>query len=241
MTFTRARHSQLFTFASIVALLASASLAQAGPLATTNFALNDTFGPDAGRWHGSVSVAAVDAFTGDALAAEVDWAAFGPGKFQLYLNSQGIAQSDPSAPGEVIYVYEITTVSAAAPGIDALTVGVDATDGRGTVSAPSMIPKGVALEQSPTSGGDQGTSMAWFFEGTELQVGENSSLLVFTSPFAPEFDFLLVNSGLAAQFPSPLVASPSDRLFTFDIPEPTSLAMGLMSCFGLLLRSRMTR
>ncbi len=242
MTFTRARHSQLFTFASFVAILTSASLCHAGALATTNFALNDGFGPDSGRWHGSVSVNAFEAFTGNSLGATIDWAAFGPGKFQLYLNSQGIAQLDPSAPGEVIYVYEITSVSdSTTPGIDALTVGVDAGDGRGTISAPSLIPKGVAGEQSPTSGGDQGTSMAWFFEGTELQFGDNSSLLVFTSPFAPEFDFLLVNSGLAAQFPSPLVASPSDRVFQFDVPEPASLAMGLMSCFGLLLRSRKTR
>lgn len=235
MTYTRARHFQLITFAALIAALSTATLAHAGALATTNFALNDTFGPDAGRWHGSVSVAAVDAFTGNTLAAEVDWAAFGPGKFQLYLNSQGIAQLDPSAPGEVIYVYEITSVSAATPGIDALTVGVDTGDGRGGTSAPSLIPKGVAFEQSPTSGGDQGTSMAWFFEGTELQVGENSSLLVFTSPFAPEFDFLLVNSGLAAQFPSPLVASPSDRLFQFDVPEPASVALGLSAFVGLLL------
>jgi hypothetical protein len=238
MAFTRVRHPELLTIAALCAMVLSASLVQAGPLATTPFALNDTFGPDAGRWHGSVTVAGVDAFTGNTLAAEVDWAAFGPGKFQLYLNGEGIAQLDPSGPNEVIYVYQITTVNLATPGIDALTVGVDAADGRGIVSAPSFVPTGAALEQSPTSGGDQGTSMAWFFEGTELNAGENSSLMVFTSPFAPEFDFLLVNSGLAAQFPSPLVASPSDRLFQFDIPEPSSLVMGLLSCLGLLARNR---
>jgi hypothetical protein len=242
MAFTRVRHQELLTLATLCAIVLSASLTvspvQAGPLATTNFALNDGFGPDAGRWHGSVTVAAVEAFTGNTLAADIDWAAFGPGKFQLYLNGEGIAQLDPSAPGEVIYVYQITSVNAANPGIDALTVGLDAGDGRGTVSAPSFVPTGAALEQSPTAGGDQTTSMAWFFEGTELNVGDNSSLLVFTSPFAPEFDFLLVNSGLAAQFPSPLVASPSDRLFQFDVPEPSSLVMGLLGCLGLLARSR---
>jgi hypothetical protein len=235
MAYTRAR-----TFVLLIVLLATATLAQAGPLATTNLALNDGFGPDAGRWHGSVTVAGVDGFTGNTLAASVDWAAFGPGKFQLYLNSQGIAQVDPSAAQEVIYVYEIVSVNAATPGIDALTVGVDAADGRGSVSAPAFIPKAAALEQSPTSGGDQGDSMAWFFEGTELQVGENSSLLVFTSPFAPEFDFLLVNSGLAAQFPPPLVASPSDRLFQFDVPEPHTLAI-LLSCSLAAICTRKSR
>jgi hypothetical protein len=246
MAFTRARYSGQLSCAFLTALLMSATLVQAGPLATTNLALNDGFGPDAGRWHGTVTVAGVDAFTGNVLAAEVDWAAFarpavGVGRFQLYLNGQGIAQADPSAPSEVIYVYEITSVTAATPGIDALTVGVDAGDGRGGTSAPSFVLKGAANESSPTSGGDQGTSMAWFFEGTELHVGDNSSLLVFTSPFAPEFDFLMVNSGLAAQFPPPLVASPSDRLFQFDIPEPSSLAMGLLCSLGLLTKGRKSR
>lgn len=238
MAFTRVRHQELLTLVMIFAMVLSATLVQAGPLATTNFALNDGFGPDAGRWHGSVTVAGVDAFTGNTLAAEVDWAAFGPGKFQLYLNGEGIAQLDPSTPGEVIYVYQITSVTAANPGIDALTVGLDSGDGRGNTSAPSFLPTGAALEQSPTSGGDHATSMVWFFEGTELHVGDNSSLLVFTSPFAPEFDYLLVNSGLAAQYPPPLVASPSERLFQFDVPEPSSLLMGLMSCLGLLARNR---
>ena len=72
------------------------SQAVAGPLSTTNLALNDGFGPDAGRWHGTVSIAG--AAFGDTVVAEVDWAAFAPGKFQLYLNSQAIAQVDPSGP-----------------------------------------------------------------------------------------------------------------------------------------------
>lgn len=207
------------------------SQATAGPLSTTNFALNDGFGPDAGRWHGSVVVAG-GAF-GDTLVAEVDWAAFGPNKFQLYLNGEGIAQVDPSGPNEVIYVYQITSVTSASPGIDTLTVGLDPTDGRGVVSAPSFVPTGAATEQSPASGGDNNTSMAWFFNGTELLAGDTSSLLVFSSPFAPEFDFLQVNSGLAGPVVSPLVASPSDRLFQFDIPEPSSLALGLVCAAGL--------
>jgi hypothetical protein len=205
----------------------------AGPLATTNRALNDGFGPDAGRWHGSVLVSG--AALGDTIVAEVDWAAFGPGKFQLFLNDEGIAQADPSGPNEVIYVYQITSVTQASPGVDTLTVGLDAADGRGAVSAPSFVPTGAATEQSPASGGDNTTSMAWFFNGTELQVGDTSSLLVFSSPFAPEFDFLQANSGLAGPPVSPLVASPSDRLFEFDIPEPSSVALSLLCTLGLCI------
>ncbi len=243
MFFQNIRNTVLSTTA-ICFLLACAAPVVAGPLATTNFALNDGFGPNAGRWHGSVAV--VGAAFGDTVVAEIDWAAFsrpidgGIGRFQLYLNNQGIAQADPSAPGEVIYVYQITSVTSASPGIDTLTVGLDSTDGRGGVSAPSFVPTGAATEKSPASGGDNTTSMAWFFNGSELLVGDTSSLLVFTSPFAPEFDFLQVNSGLAGPVVSPLVASPSDRLFQFDIPEPSSLVLGLFSV-GLFFSARKTR
>lgn len=215
------------------------SSASAGPLATTNRALNDGFGPDAGRWHGSVAIAG--AAFGDILVAEVDWAAFanpvgGASQFQLYLNDQGIAQVDPSAPGEVIYVYQITSVTSASPGIDTLTVGLDAADGRGVVSAPTVIPTGLGTEKSPASGGDNNTSMAWFFNGDELLAGDTSGLLVFTSPFSPEFDFLQINSGLAGPPVSPLVASPSNRRFVN--PEPSSLTLALLSAFALMARVR---
>lgn len=211
--------------------------AGAGPLSTTNFALNDGFGPDAGRWHGSVTI--MGAAFGDTLLAEVDWAAFArpangdPGKFQLYLDDQGIAQVDPSAPGEVIYVYQITSVTNAIPGVDTLTVGIDASDGRGGVIAPTFIPTGAPTEKSPLGGGDNNTSMAWFFDGTDFQVGDTSSLLVFTSPFAPEFDFIQVNSGLAGAPVSPLTASPSDRLFRSEVPEPSTVVFLSLAALGV--------
>jgi hypothetical protein len=158
-----------------LAMTAGLSHAGAAALATTNRALNDGFGPDAGRWHGS-----------------------------------------------------------AAPGIDTLSVGLDAGDGRGGVSAPSSLATGAASAKAPTSGGDSGTSMAWFFNGTELHVGDTSNLLIFSSPFLPEFDFLQLNSGLAGPVVSPLVASPSDR----PVPEPVAGALTLIACGALLRRAR---
>jgi hypothetical protein len=234
MTVTKPGRFALWSIAAAcLGMLGSQALA--GPLATTNRALNDGFGPDAGRWHGTVVV--TGAAFGDTITAEVDWAAFGPGDFQLYLNDEAIAQVDPSGPGEVAYVYQISAVTAASPGIDTLTVGVDAADGRGGVSAPAFVPTGAATEQSPVSGGDNVTSMAWFFNGSELLPGDTSSLLIFTSPYSPEFDFLQANSGLAGPAVSPLVASPSDRLF---IPEPGSLALALLGSVAVF-RSRRFR
>jgi hypothetical protein len=218
--------------AAVATTMTVASEATAGPLATSNFALNDGFGPDAGRWHGSANV--MGAAFGDTLNAQVDWAVFAPGKFQLFLNSQGIAQVDPSGPNELIYVYQITSVTDALPGIDALTVGIDSSDGRGMVSAPAFVLTGAPSEKSPSSGGDNTTSMAWFFNGAELDPGDISSLLVFTSPFSPEYDFLSVNSGLAGPPVSPLVPSPSDRRFVAEVPEPSSLLLGLLGFAALL-------
>jgi hypothetical protein len=206
------------------------SIAIAGPLATTNFAYDNGAGPDAGRWHGSALIAG--AAFGDSVVAEVDWAVFSPGNFQSYLNSQSIAQLDPSGANELIYVYQISTVTTAAPGIETLTVGVDAPDPRGSVLAPAFVSTGSATEQSPTDGGDNTTSMAWFFSGTELHAGDTSSLLVFTSPNVPEYDFLSINSGLAGPANFPSVGSPSSLLF--QIPEPTSLFLALIGCFGVM-------
>src|SRR3989304_5887370 len=107
MAFSRIHHVQLTMFLGFgLSAALGPSQARAGPLATTNFALNDGFGPDAGRWHGSVVIAG--AAFGDTLVAEVDWAAFHHGDFQLYLNSQAIAQADPSAAGGGVYVYQIS-------------------------------------------------------------------------------------------------------------------------------------
>lgn len=223
---------------SCATLLFAESSAIAGPLATTNFALDDGFGPDAGRWHGSVTI--MGAAFGNTLTADVDWAVFarplggGAGGFQHYLDDQGIAQVDPSAPGELIYVYQIVSVTDAIPGVDTLTVGIDATDGRGGVVAPAFVPTGAATEKSPTAGGDNTTSMFWLFNGSELQAGDTSSLLVFTSTFAPEFDFLQVNSGTAGAPVSPLTASPSDRIFQHQVPEPSTGIALLLCALGTL-------
>lgn len=219
-----------------LSVLLFASTASAGPLATTAFALNDGFGPVSGAWRGSLMI--TGAAFGDTITAEVDWAVFAPGGLQQYLNSQAIAQADPSGSGELAYVYQIISVAAASPGIDTFTVGIDAADVRGSVLAPTFIPTGAATEKSPASGGDNTTSMAWFFNGSELQPGDVSSLLVFTSPYAPEYDFVQANSGLAGPVVSPLTASPSLRLF---VPEPISLVMVLaasMGMVGLRLRRR---
>ena len=219
---------------ALLVVVSISSVAQAGNLATTARALNDGLGPDAGTWRGqaSISVAPIP-FLGDEVSALVDWAAFAPGDFQLYLDDEGIAESDPSGVLEVVYAYQIVSVTAASPGITTLTVGVDSTDGRGSVLPPAFVPAGGGSEVDPVGGGDQTTSMAWFFDGSALQVGDTTGLLVFSSPFAPELDSMQISSGLASPSPSPLVASISDRIYDNNIPEPSSIALLLIGTLGL--------
>ncbi|QDV80785.1 hypothetical protein K2D_44150 [Planctomycetes bacterium K2D] len=237
MSLSRMHRPLVLSLATLGVLLISHA-AGAGPLATTSRALNDGFGPDAGRWRGSVSIAG--AAFGDTLEAEVDWAAFGPGQFQQFLDDNGYPGADPSGANEVLYVYQIVSVTNANPGVDTLTVGVDPADGRGAVSAPSYLPLGLANEMAPTGGGDNTTSMDWFFQNAELQAGDVSGLLMFSSPFMPEYDFLQVNSGLAGPVVSPLVASPSDRPFEVNVPEPSAVALAL-ACTAAVLGCKRRR
>jgi hypothetical protein len=212
------------------------SRASAGPLSLTGFAFNNGAGPAGGAWRGTASV--VGAALGDTLAAEVDWAVFPVGGFQSYLNSQSIAQVDPSAANEFTYVYQISSVTSATPGIGALTVGIDVIDTRGSLAAPTFVLTGAANEKLPTGGGDNNTSMAWFFPGKELHAGDSSSLLVFTSPNIPEYDFLTVMSGLASQPIPPLVGSPSSIVGDPNVPEPSALILALACGLPFLSKRR---
>jgi hypothetical protein len=213
-------------------------------MATTNFALFDGLGPDAGRWRGSLAIDVGPVFGSD-LDAVVDWAAFAPApdddpalhKFQQYLNANHPGAVIPAGSAdEVIYAYEVFSIASAIPGISTITVGVDAADARGDVG-PTFVP--LTGGQAPSGSSDQSTSMMWTYlppPTNLLTAGEKSPILVFSSPFAPQLDTLQVNSGLASPMPSPLVASISDRIFEFEIPEPASLALLLFG--GAMIAAR---
>jgi hypothetical protein len=213
-------------------------------LATTGFALNDGFGPDAGRWRGSVAIDVdpVPIF-GDEVEAVVEWAAFFPGKFQDFLDAEHPGAVDPSAAGEITYAYQVVSVAKASPGISTMTVGVDhpagapPVDPRGTVS-----PTFVALTggEAPSSNSDQGTSMLWSWGpgAALLDAGETSPILVFTSPFAPELDTMQLSSGVASPNPSPLVASIGDRIVDHEVPEPAALVLLTLGGIAMLATRR---
>jgi hypothetical protein len=232
---------------SLLAVVSCFVPAAVAGLATTNFALFDGFGPDGGRWRGSVPINVGPIVpTGDEVEAVVEWAAFFPGRFQLYLNAEHPGAVDPSAPGEILYAYQVVSVAAASPGISTLTVGVDPpppgappVDPRGSV-APTFVAGTPVGSVAPSGSGDQNTSMLWSWGpgASLLNVGETSPILVFTSPFAPELDTMQLSSGLASPSPSPLVASIGDRTVDREIPEPTALVMLMLGGAALMAARR---
>ncbi|TWT85944.1 hypothetical protein Pla123a_07510 [Posidoniimonas polymericola] len=217
-------------------LVTAAGSAFAGTLATTSLAYNDGAGPDGGIWRGSVTVSATS-FTNDEVDAVVDFAVFPPGpRFQQYLDDNGYAGVDPSN-GDAVYAYQISSVSAAVPGIGSLSVGIDASD---IVSLITSVATGVAGEVSPTADSNQGGTSAFWSFGNPVGVGGLSSILVITSPTVPAYDTLQLTSGIAGPNPSPLVPSPTDSLEPFrEVPEPVSigLLMSVALC-GVSLRCK---
>lgn len=207
-------------------------------LATTNFALFDGFGPDGGRWRGSVAIDVdpVGGPGGNEVEAVVEWAAFFTGKFQQYLDAEHPGATDPSAAGEITYAYQVVSVAAAVPGISTLTVGVDHAAGAPPVDPRgSVAPTFVAMTGgvAPSGSSDNDTSMVWTWVADLVNAGESSPILVYTSPFAPELDTMQLSSGVASPMPSPLVASIGSRIVDMEIPEPAALV--LLSLGGIAL------
>jgi hypothetical protein len=222
--------SAMYLMAAVALLAVGGSQALAATLATTNLAFNDGNGPDGGIWRGSVTVDVDPVSPGtidDEVEATVEYAVFPPGRFQQYLDDNGLGGTDPD-PLNAIYAYQITSVTAAVPGLSGLSVGFDVGD---TANDVTFVATGVAGEVSPTTSANNITSAFWSF-GTPLEPGDLSSILAIVSPSEPELDTMQLQSGLASPNPSPLVASITDNAGTFtEIPEPASavLVAGLLA------------
>jgi len=211
-------------------------------LATTPFALYDPAGPgpDSGFWRGSLSVD-VDPLSPPAFPQEVEataeWAMFAPGKFQDFLDAEFPGATAPAVGiGEVTYAYQITDIDAAVPGVTQLSVGHDIGD---LARFGSLLPTSVALTgtAAPVTAVAQTTQAVWTFAG--ISAGSTSRILVYSSPFFPEPDSMMIRSTIAAGTGE--TASISDRTFTGEVPEPATLALVLFGVAGCLFGLRRAR
>ena len=164
------------------------------------------------------------------MKGEVDYAVYAPGKFEQTFG----ADADPSHNQRYVYAYELhNTGGTADRDLGFLSVGFDAAGPGG--SNPTDIGMLLVGDHGddpsassfiPTSGPPY-NSATWNFS-TPIPDAHYSEILLFTSPFSPEFyDASVQGGGLSKQsrLPSP-------------VPEPgTALAVcGMMSAF--LIRRR---
>ena len=142
--------------------------------------------------------------TGFSVSANVDYAVFAPGAFGAAFPGQ-----DPSNGTEYVYAYQIENFDTA---VNKLTVGLDGDEPLGSVGFVSDA--GLIDPSASLFVGSGPTSSAWDFAPNSLLNTSSSSILIFTSAAAPEWDSGTVSAQFLAthDLPSPL-------------PEPASLGL----------------
>ncbi len=190
-----------------------------GPLATTPYAFDDGNAPleygSGGAWRGSSGPFYFDMMGFDTVGGSLEFAVFTTDDFNAFLVDELLPAADP-AVGGLVYAYQLF-ITDTLNGIDLFTTGIDPGVPR---TFPDYI---VAGDESPIVMDDQNSSMLWNFVGN-LQAGESSDILYYTSPNLPKPDNATVNSGIASVNLSP-TPSPGRILW---VPEPSTLVLTLI-------------
>ena len=199
-------------------------LVQAGLLLGDSNAYNDGAGPwpgpvpPEGSWTGKAEFRAM------VFEADVEFCVYAPGDFDNSFPGQ-----DPSTGTDYVYAYQIFNDLDFYPpppfsgAVRGLSVGINGGDE--IITHVGSIPG--TGDQSPQSDDLNSSSVWWIFgDAYELDKGEISDILFFTTPGVPEWDYADMDGGFpdTGQLPSPQGA-----------PEPGTLA--LLAVAGLLLKA----
>ena len=195
-------------------------------------------------WRGSVSLYDfVGART--IIYSRLRWImrSYAPGKFDL-----SFAASDPSNGAGYVYAYQF--FDAASPTsteiIRTFSVGLEGDEqvaNQGQLASPPG-PAGIA-SKTPGFTNPYPTSAVWTYSSAlgYVQPSQNSEILFFTSPFAPEWDFTSVTTlhGIGAQTPASGVIPTKGNAVPSPTPEPAGLlllatAAGLIGLLGVVRR-----
>lgn len=220
------------------AFLAGTLLMFAMPLVAHAGILNghpDAYNDGTGPWVGPPNPPNLGAWTGSTsfsnpfdLTGYVDWAVFGPGDFPAAFAGLGYTPTS----GELTYLYQVfSTGTEAVSELDVALNGPADNIGSFALNPGDVSP----TAQQFIPAGVPGGTAAWEFN-TGVDTGENSYILIFSSPNVPEnYLGLTIDSGSSALVvPLP---TPSGN----PLPEPASVvlvACGLACLAAFKVRRR---
>jgi len=174
-------------------------------------------------WHGTSTVTAdIGSFT-----VNVQYAIYSPGQFNLSFSGE-----DPSGGAQYVYAYQLSNGETSAASIREFTVGLDGNESPaniGYIEDPNPPPGNAT--NSAYFAGSIPTSAVWAYVDNKVSPGLKSKILIFTSPYGPEWDSatLLGTKGSVGQAPGDGLPSP--------VPEPVAvLGLASIGCLFVLTR-----
>ena len=171
-------------------------------------------------WRGVVSGA--DSGFGNLLSVTVDYAVYAPGAYP---------GQDPSGSGEYVYAYQLTNEADSTVGAVSFSVGLrDASGGHHFGDDVSAQASGLSPGVRPYLAFEASSSAMWLFADAgdgPVARGENSSVLLVTSPNPPAWNRSQVADGGLSVAPGDL---PS------PLPEPSSVLLVGLAFYGALVR-----
>jgi hypothetical protein len=189
------------------------ALVLAGCLFCASSAFAGTLGVDG---NGMSGYTGSTTFVNGVLHASVDFAVFAPGHY---------AGQDPSAGADYVYAYQLFNTSQAR-NIDTFSVGLNPGSGaRNATSDPLYgVLSGVAPDDIELGIDDVVADLL----APPVAPGGHSEVILFTSPFQPDF----ANASILSGGTNAMTIVPSPA------PEPTSVTLAALGGIGLLSRRR---